>query len=301
MSLSAWTGPLVAFGQATYGDYNSQRGTSLFDQGIGIMDPRRPYYPGSSAASKAYGFLGTTMIPVIDAVPVAAGAAVIAAAAVQTAGTAMTLVSTSGSGITVGQSVTNLTTGATVTGLLAIDGAVSPVAMGQDGTINLYNPANMVARNVSLTSSGDDSGATFTVVGFDVYGQPMAETITGANAGTAVGKKAFKYILSITPAGTLAAGPATVSAGIGSVFGIPLRVDTIGDMVIYWNNAVQSNGTFVAAVTTTPSATTGDVRGTYVFNGGTLGTSRAQIFVTPKPANIAAGSTGLFGPTQYSA
>lgn len=299
MAISAWTGPLAIFGQATYGDTNPQRGSSLFDQGIGLMDPRRPYYPGSAAASKAYGWYGVTQIPVIDVVPVATGAAVIAAAAVQTAGTPMTLVSTSGSGVTVNQSVRNLNTGATVTGLLAIDGAATPLSMGQDGTINLYNPANMIARNVTLTSSGNDSGATFTVVGFDVYGAPMVETITGANAGTAVGKKAFKYIQSITPAGTLAAGPATVSAGIGSVFGLPLFVGNIGDALIVWNNAIQTNGTFVAGDTTTATATTGDVRGTYVFSGGTLGTSRAQIYVTPKPANVALGAEGLFGVPQF--
>lgn len=299
MAIVAWTGPVVAFGKASYGDSNSQRGTSFFDQGVGLMDPRRPYVPGSSPLAKAYGFYGVTQIPVLDAVPVATGAAVLAAAAVQTAGTPMTLVSSSGSGITVGASVRNLNTGVTVTGLLAIDGSASVTAMGQDGTINLYNPTSLLARNVTITSSADDTGATFTVAGYDIYGAPMVETITGVNAGTAVGKKAFKYIASITPAGTLAAGPATVSAGIGSVFGLPLRADTLGDVYVFWNNAVQSNGTFVAADATTATATTGDVRGTYVFSGGTLGTSRVQMFITPKPANIAAGATGLFGVTQY--
>lgn len=301
MSIVAWSGPCVAFGEAPFADSNPQRGSSLFDQGSALMDPRKGYVPGTSAASKAYGWSMVSRLPVLDGVPVATGAAVLAAAAVQTAGTAMVLVSSSGSGITVGQSIVNAATGISVTGLLVIDGAVTPIAQGDDGAINLYNPANMFARNVTLTSSGDDTGATFTVQGFDCYFYPMTEVITGANAGAAVGKKAFKYVQSITPAGTLAAGPATVSAGIGSVFGIPIRVDHLGDMFVFWNNAVQSNGTFVAAVTTDPAtATTGDVRGTYVFNGGTLGTSRAQVFVTPKPANLSS-ATGLTGVAQFSA
>ena len=296
MGISAWTGPLVAFGQATYGDYNPQRAPSLFDQGLGIMDPRVPYMPGSRASAKAYGWYGVTAIPVLDYVPAAVGAAVIGTTATPVAGTPLTLVTSSGSGITVGASIVNLNTGAAVTGLLAIDSANAAIAFGQDGAVNMYNPVTSGARNITLASTGDDSGATFIVAGYDIYGAPLSETITGAAIGTATGKKAFKYIASVTPAGTLSGAQVTI--GIGSVFGFPLRVDTLGDASIFWNNAIQSNGTFVAAVTTTATATTGDVRGTYVFNGGTLGTSRAQVFITPKPANVATAA-GLFGVTQY--
>src|SRR5690349_11052356 len=37
-----------------------------------------------------------------------------------------------------------------------------------------------VPRNIRITSAGNDTGITFTVSGFDQYGQAMTETITGA-------------------------------------------------------------------------------------------------------------------------
>ena len=59
-------------------------------------------------------------------------------------------------------------------------------------------------------SAGDDSGISFTVVGTDVNGDALTETVTGANAGTATSSGFFKTITSITavgdPAGNMSAG-----------------------------------------------------------------------------------------------
>ena len=38
---------------------------------------------------------------------------------------------------------------------------------------------------VTILSAGNDSGISFTVVGTDVNGSALSETVTGANAGTA--------------------------------------------------------------------------------------------------------------------
>lgn len=69
---------------------------------------------------------------------------------------------------------------------------------------------NSSGRLTEITSGGDDSGISFTVVGTDVNGDSMSESITGANTGAATGEKYFKTIVSITavgdPAGTVIAG-----------------------------------------------------------------------------------------------
>ena len=65
-------------------------------------------------------------------------------------------------------------------------------------------------RKITITSAGDDSGISFTVVGTDVDGDSQTESITGANAGTATGAVYFLTIASITavgdPAGNASAG-----------------------------------------------------------------------------------------------
>lgn len=299
MASSAHAGPVVAYGQAPAADYNlSAPCPSLFNAGVGILDPRSYYGYSPGGRRKAHGFLSASRVCTLDVVPSALAAANIAAAQVPVAGTALTLVSSTGSGVTVGQSVVNPNTGvATAATLLALDGASTPTSVGQDGRWAIWNPATLLARNVRITSVGNDSGATFTVSGYDVYGVPMTETITGANAGIASGIKTFKYIASVTPAGTLSGSNASV--GTGDVMGLPLRADYFGDLDIVWNNAgITASTGFTAAVTTSPAtATTGDVRGRYAVQSASDGTKRLQVFQTVSLANIVS-VTGMFGVTQ---
>ena len=58
--------------------------------------------------------------------------------------------------------------------------------------------------NVTITSSGNDSGITFTVTGYDLDGLYQTETITGSNASQSVGSKVFKSVTSIVSSGNAA-------------------------------------------------------------------------------------------------
>ncbi|CAH1677878.1 hypothetical protein [Chelatococcus sp.] len=294
MAITAPSGPLVVFG----GSNNPDAGTSFGRRGFGIMDPRVPYsyHPGGSTV---YGFLGTAHIPVIDAVPSTLAANNIAAAQAVGSATTLTLVAASAAGITVGVSITNAETGNPVTGLLAIDSAMGYVSVAGTSSIRLWDPSKAISRNVRITSVGNDSGITFTVRGYDLYGYPMAETITGANAGVASGTKAFKYIASVTSS---AAAAGNVSVGTGDVIGLPLQANAWGSVDVMWNNAkVTASTGFTAAVLTDPAtATTGDVRGTYALQVASNNTLRLQMFITPSVANIVKTSVGLFGVTQFS-
>lgn len=302
MSLTGFSGPLVVFRTGGLvagapGGQNSESGPSLFHLGFALADSRIPftYQPGQNFGKPIYGFL-TGHYVLIDQIPSTISAVNIAASQSPGAG-AITLVSVTGAGITAGVTVTNAATGQPVTGLLAIDGAMGSVAFGSAATVNIWDPTKAISRNVRITSGGNDTGITFTVSGYDIYGFPMSEAITGASGAVASGKKAFKYIASVTHTGSVAT---TVTIGTGDVYGFPLRVDRFAYTDITWNSAgIGANTGFVAADATTPATTTtGDVRGTYAVQTASDGTKQLQLFVDVAVANMVLGDVGLFGQTQ---
>jgi hypothetical protein len=306
MGVSAQQGPLWIYVQrptiGAGGSNNPDAAPSGFFAGIGIADPRVGYNVTRQGGIMWYG-----ADPVcIDQVPSAISTTAIAAAQVPVAATPMTLVSATGAGITVTSSATVVwASGNTVpSGSLAIDGLPGLVGLGNlnqlsTGATRLsaYDPTKAIARAVAIASIGNDSAATFTVAGYDLYGYPQTETITGASGATATGKKAFKFITSITPAGTLSGSNA--SAGQSDVYGLPFFASRFGAYTtFFWNSAgITAITGFVAGDATTPAtATTGDVRGTYAVQSASDGTKRLQMVLTPAVANCLT-SIGLFGVT----
>ncbi len=55
-----------------------------------------------------------------------------------------------------------------------------------------------VPRQVIITSTGDDSGRTFVLVGTSLYGDYLTETLTGPNAASVRSDKQFRTVTSIT-------------------------------------------------------------------------------------------------------
>lgn len=298
-------GPIIAYGTrapvGSGGSENPELAPSIFWGGTGFIDPR----PGYNVTRwGAIGIGGESAV--VNVVPSTLAANNIAASQTPTAATPLTLVSSTGAGITVlAASLVVWGSGNTIpSGALAIDGAPGLVAFGMpqlssgNTKVSFYDPTKTIARAVRVHSAGDDTAATFTVVGYDLYGYPMSETITGVNNGDASGKKAFKFITSITPAGTLSGS--AVTAGTTDIYGFPMLSSFFGDVSILWNSAAITASTgYVAAVTTSPAtATTGDVRGTYAVQSASDGTKRLMIYCNPSINNIALGVTGMFGVTQ---
>lgn len=154
-----------------------------------------------------------------------------------------------------------------------------------------------VPRNVTVTSSGNEAGNVFTIYGYDYLGKPMVETISGVNANTVAGKKAFAFVTYIYN-GLGAIG--NISVGNGDVFGLPYALSSLNYVTAsYWNSA--SGGTPLAAIATTATATTGDVRGTVAPPTASDGVKR--LTVTAYVAG-AVGSTQsfttLYGVAQYT-
>ena len=290
-------------GQATPGNAPNQA-PSLVHLGTGLYDPR-VQYNSLGAFGVVLGWQAQAPIISVNATPAAQSATNIAAAAVPVAGTPMTLVSSTGAGITVLATALPVYPGYGVVpvGGLAIETSAAKVVMGgTNATTAMYDPTTGIARNIRITSVGNDSTATFTVRGYDLYGYPMAEVITGANAGIATGVKCFKFVTSVTPAGTLSGSNASV--GTGDVFGFPLRVTYWEQLEIFWNGALVTSSTgFTAADATSPATgTTGDVRGKYGVQSASDGSKRLLIKITPLLADVSATNpaVGLTGVTPYT-
>ena len=143
---------------------------------------------------------------------------------------------------------------------LDADGLSTAAAVGNNAALTLggaltsggsYTADTGTARQITLLSAGNDSDKSFTVVGTDVNGDALSETVTGANAGTATSTGYFATISSITavgnPAGNMSAGINSEVAGV--IFEGRTRV----------KNLIWSGGGAIGSI--------------YIRNSGTAGTS----------------------------
>jgi hypothetical protein len=295
MALTEFTGPLLVPGDG-FTSNNQDQAPSLVWGGVGLVDPRFLYTPGAAGTS-IYGFAPGNEALVVDQVPSQLSNVNIAAAHTTVSGTAMTLVSTSGAGITVTTSATKIPqTGKTVpSGALAIDLVPGVVQFGTTKKIAVADPTKNIARAVSITAPNTAAGGAFLVNGYDLYGYPQTESITAVTNSTVNGKKGFKFITSVVPQFTDATY--AYSVGTADVYEFPLRVDSFPYATVGWNGAIVAASTgFVKAVTTAASSTTGSVRGTYAVQSASDGTKSLQMFISVSPANITS-QTGMFGVT----
>jgi hypothetical protein len=167
-----------------------------------------------------------------------------------------------------------------------------------------------VPRNVSVTSTGNDSAVNFTVFGWDQYGSPMAEQITGSNAGIATGKKAFLYIRAVYASAAVAAN---ASVGTGNSFGLPYFCPFQSYLGIpFWNelpelpNTVPIGQTFLANNPLATDGVTAIVTVTVpstaaLFNGDlvTIAGATATGGITAPNLNIVA-PIAVTGPTTFT-
>jgi hypothetical protein len=148
---------------------------------------------------------------------------------------------------------------ALINGALAVNGVV---------TLDVPRCLQMAA------TAGNVSNVT--VTGTDFYGQPQTET-RALNGTTPVNlTKAFKTITRVLSVGAIA----TFTIGTRDCFGLPFRTTNVAYVVsVKWNSTLaQDAGTFSAADTTSPAtATTNDVRGTYVPANAADGVKRLVV------------------------
>ena len=302
MARTAFTAPahVVLQRSASGNSSNSpDAAPSLAYGGFGMADTRMAYNRfnglGNGSMAAIVGWINNT---VLDYTPPAASTTNIAAAQNATSGTALTLVSSSGAGVTVTSSaLTTMPFGTVIpSGTLAMGTQMGYLTLGVRDITAYYDPTKAWTSVIQVTGSASATGGAFKVVGYDVYGQAMNETITvGAGAVSQSGKKAWKWITSVTPQFTDAHN---YSVGTTLVTGINLAADAAGYVSVWVSGTgVTTNLTLTAADTTaTATATTGDVRGTT-----TLTAARTVVDVYPSAARLTTTplSQGMFGVTNF--
>lgn len=166
MSITAFSGPVIAYGQNTVNnvtDYNPELAPSLFWGGVGRIDPRVNfnYIPGQNFGTPVLGFQ-TSDAMTINYAPYALGTGAIAAAANVVSGVAMTLVSSNSTstGVSVGASCVNYNTGAVVTGLLLLDGYASFTGVIANSILTVSSLTGTVTVGMTISGTGVASGAT---------------------------------------------------------------------------------------------------------------------------------------------
>jgi hypothetical protein len=218
MSISAFSGPVVAFGQGPFPDYNPEAGPSLFFGGTGILDPRGPftYQPGQNFGSTTAGFLGSTNIQTLNYQPYALSTTAIAAAANVTSGTAMTLVSTNSTttGVAVSQYTVNYNTGALVSGLLMLDGLASFTGVVAAGVLTASSVTGTIVVGMTLSGTGVTDG---TIIGSQLTGPSGGAGTYSVVGSTTVASATITGVTSNSTNGNLA-----LRAGFGDVDTIQL-------------------------------------------------------------------------------
>lgn len=158
-----------------------------------------------------------------------------------------------------------------------------------------------VPRCVTITAAGANT-ATYTVTGYDFYGQRMTQLLAAPSTSTVATTKAFKTIISVTNANATA-GTNGITVGFNDKFGLLISVTNTAYIIhVKWNNVLADDaGTLVLADTTSPAtASTTDVRGCYTPTSAANGSRRLvlSIALTAAAAGPASTRVGAFGVTQ---
>ncbi len=312
MTVSANSGPNVSFGITTTStgqvmQYNEDRGPDVSDLGHGFMDPRPffRYQPGNTNYS-FYTMFGNQAY--VDFQPAALSSnGLVSNGSSGLGGTTLTLTAT-GSALTLVN--LNPPEGGPVVSVYCIDSSSAAVAYGQSGQVKAWNPRSGAGRTITIFASSNLDGGTFTVAGRDMYGIKMTETLA-AGSTTIAGKKAFKYISSITASTTLTSTGFMI--GYTDTFGFPALYSYNGSQntlvvssaaQVATTTALTSANSVLGSTVATQTSTTPDVRGTYASTTASNGTLRLQMRQTFDAYQVAqltnTDNSAIFGGTQFS-
>lgn len=200
--------------------------------------------------------------------------------------------------------------GETVTYLASADTGASPLdAAATTTTINgvtVWDVRDSATYGRNLVSVATHSSSvvamTITITGYDYAKQPLTETHSITATGTsktATGSKAFAYVSSIAITAAADASANTLNIGTGSKLGLPFKLTNLGHVMaasiggVTESIGVASNATVVVGVTTTATATTGDVRGTITYTTTLDGSKEAFIWYHVSGFNSATGLNGV--------
>src|SRR5690606_16716421 len=133
-----------------------------------------------------------------------------------------------------------------------------------------------------VVDSGGADTAVITITGTDAYGEVLVENIQLDGTNAVPGKKAFKTVTKVEAGGAISNGAFDVTT---DVIGLPVFLPGAGYVLSELEGGAKASaGTLAAGVSTTATATTGDVRGTYDPNSAADGEKSFSLIVAlPDP------------------
>lgn len=139
--------------------------------------------------------------------------------------------------------------------------------------LTLAHTALDVPRNVTAVG-GAGANAVLVIVGTDAYGVAITETLTLNGVTSQVGVKAFKTITSVTPS---SGSGSSVTVGIGSKLGLPVKLNARPDLMQAWLGTAQDGGGLTVVVGSTSASA--DPRGTVAFTTALDGSTEAVVYI----------------------
>lgn len=132
-------------------------------------------------------------------------------------------------GVTAGQAVSDTTTAGVIpagTTVLGVDATnlkvilsrpVGGAGISNSDTIVFAGTATLdTQRRVIITSGGNDTGITFTVIGTNDYGNVISDSFAGASGGAAQSNLDFKTVTAVTHTGSVASTVTVGTNGVGA-------------------------------------------------------------------------------------
>ena len=143
----------------------------------------------------------------------------------------------------------------------SISGAAALTINGTLTSGGSYTSGDNIGQLITITSAGDDSGITFTIVGTNAVGDAQTEVLTGADTDVATSSGYFNTVASITTsastdaavtAGVTGTGTGTVFAGRTRIRGLQGLSGTSAGNLLFKNTSV--TGTTLLTVPTQAAA-----------------------------------------------
>ena len=339
MTITANSGPYLAFGitQTASGlvnQYNEERGPSLFDLNTGTLDPRSQYNyrPGSPVGTQIKGLFDN--LGQVDYIPFTGSSIAgtsplgVASSVAPVAGTAQALTAVASNG-GIQTTIIAPETGQAVS-VIALDSTAATYNFGTGGTVSIWNPQAGTGRTIAVINSSNANTEQYIVRGRDMYGFKMTEIVLASttSTGTGVGRKAFKYIQSITPSTATTISATGILVYATDTYGLPIVANYMNGIAVYNSTTPNSQASLmvlssansvVASTIVTATATTADVRGTVTSTFASNGSSAngAGSFYTAQSTGVrltitqqitaamvngitAASAATMFGNAQFS-
>ena len=157
------------------------------------------------------------------------------------------------------------------------------IADGSTTALTLAHTTLDVPRNIqAVAQAASSSDAVLNIVGTDLYGNTITESLTLNNNTVVQTAQAFKTVTSITPAGGAGKGATALIIGTGNKLGLPVKLNKRSDLLQAWHGSTLDGGGLTVVVGST--STNADDRGTIAFSNA-LGGSEIVVWMKVDPTS----------------